>query len=213
MKSNCDYYDNRDPISGAIFDLDGTLVNSVLDFGAICTFLGIPRGTDVLDFVKNLPDHARDSALDYIHNQEILDAHQSNWLSGAKKMIDRLHAASVPIAIVTRNSRAASLIKVERNSIKVDCLITREDAKPKPDPEALLHICQRWELSPKRCIYVGDYHYDLDAAANAGMRSCLYTGSHASPSSYSDFSGKADYICDNYDDFFVRLPFAPLITP
>lgn len=196
----------KQPIKGVIFDLDGTLVDSILDFAAICAFLGVQHGTDLLEFIKKLPPQARDSALDYIHNQEMLDAHQSTWLPGAQKMMNKLNTASLPTAIVTRNSRAASNIKVQRNEITVDHLISREDAKPKPDPEALLDLCERWGLSPKHCLYVGDYHYDLDAAANAGMRSCLYTGAHTHPSNYQHFSDKADYICDHYDNFFNLLP-------
>ena len=194
-----------DNIEAIIFDLDGTLVDTNLDFASICAFFGVAKGTDILAHVETLSAAEKSRALEYIHEQEIIDAHQSSWLPGAEAMLKTLRGMSVPTAIVTRNSRAASAIKIERNGIDVDYFLSREDAKPKPEPDGLLKVASHLGLSPQRCVYVGDYRYDLEAAVNAGMVACLYTGSHLDSSGYSRFMHLADIVFGHYDDFLNCL--------
>mmetsp|Transcript_16814 Transcript_16814/g.43703 ORF Transcript_16814/g.43703 Transcript_16814/m.43703 type:complete len:90 (+) Transcript_16814:1-270(+) len=85
-------------------------------------------------------------------------------------MVDKVLANNLPIAIVTRNCREATAIKIVNNRIPIEFVLTREDAPAKPDPTALLHIAQHWQLQPKDCLYVGDFIYDQLAAENAGMQ-------------------------------------------
>jgi len=60
-------------------------------------------------------------------------------------------------------------------------VVTYEDTKAhKPDPEPLLLILQRLDLSPDEVLYVGDMEYDVLAAKNAGMR-CVQVSSVPSP--------------------------------
>ncbi len=41
----------------------------------------------------------------------------------------------------------------------------------KPDPTALQMILKDHQRMPKECLYVGDMHFDVDVAKNAGVRS------------------------------------------
>jgi HAD superfamily hydrolase (TIGR01549 family) len=85
-------------------------------------------------------------------------------------MVEKVQAHKLPMAIVTRNCRQATAIKVANNSIPIDYVLTREDAPAKPDPTALLMVANTWQLQPEDCLYVGDFIYDQQAAENAGMR-------------------------------------------
>jgi len=87
-----------------------------------------------------------------------------------KAMVEKVQAHKLPMAIVTRNCRQATAIKVANNGIPIDYVLTREDAPAKPDPTALLMVANTWQLQPEDCLYVGDFIYDQQAAENAGMK-------------------------------------------
>ncbi|QEW06395.1 HAD family hydrolase [Nitrincola iocasae] len=175
-------------IRGVIFDLDGTLVTSSLDFMAIKQEICCPADEDVLSFLKSLPEKQQSAALDVIHRHELLDAQGSDWMPGARAFVDKCVENDIPMAIVTRNSFQSSRVKIERNAIPIDRLITRENSKPKPDPTALLQIAGDFGLPPHAILMVGDYRYDLEAGRNAKMPSCLihYT-------TLPDYAHLADY--------------------
>lgn len=161
-------------IEGVIFDLDGTLVESGLNFRDIRKKLGCPTGVDILTFVEDIEDAVqKDAAAAFIVEQELADAHGARWLSKGKALVEASQAEGVPMAIVTRNSRNATTIKIETNQIPITTVITREDAPAKPDPTALLQIAANWGLHPSRCLYVGDFDYDRIAAERAGMQFLL----------------------------------------
>jgi HAD superfamily hydrolase (TIGR01509 family) len=159
---------------GIIFDLDGTLVTSSLDFRLIREELNCPHELDLLEFVAQLTcPKAQVQANNIIARHEYQDALSARPIAGMVCLFDALASANLPSAIVTRNSQIASKIKVSNSRIPVQLVLTREDHKPKPAPDALLAIAKRWQLAPASLLYVGDYLYDIQAAHNAGMQSCL----------------------------------------
>ena len=80
---------NLNHIRGIVFDLDGTLVSSTLDFNQIRIDLGCPADVDVLNFVETLSLQERADAEAIIHQHEVEDAEQSEWLPGAKEFVDQ----------------------------------------------------------------------------------------------------------------------------
>ena len=162
------------PITGVIFDLDGTLVSSSLNFTAIREQIGCPQSTDILTFIDNIKDHvARQHAIDKVVVNELKDAHSAEIIPGVIEMLAELHHTNVPTAVVTRNCRVATDIKLQRHNLEFEIVLTRECAPPKPDPTALLNIANDWDIDPQHLVYVGDYIYDIQTAENAGMRSVL----------------------------------------
>ena len=159
-------------IRGVIFDLDGTLVESQLDFAAIKAQIDCPPDHDILSFVASLELKHRKAAERVILEHEIADAESAIWLSGAQAFVESLYQDKIPMAIVTRNCQRATRIKVDNNQIPIELVLTREDAAPKPDPEALLKVATLWDIDARELLYVGDYIYDEQAASNAGMQFC-----------------------------------------
>lgn len=159
---------------GVIFDLDNTLVTCSLNFTEMKQEIGCPQDQDILTFVGTLNDEQREAAELTIFAHEMLDAQSSVWMPGAKATIDELVRLSVPLAIVTRNCRAVAEIKIKQNSIPISTVLTREDAKPKPDPEALLLIAEEWKIDTFNVAYVGDFIYDIEAAQRANMAPIWY---------------------------------------
>jgi len=183
-------------IRALVFDLDGTLVTSTLDFALIREELGCPEGVDVLTFVDGLSDAQRAEAQAIIHRHEVEDAEQSQWLPGAQEFVQRCRELQIPLAILTRNSDFSSRIKIARNEIPIPYLITRENSKPKPDPSALNEIANQFSLQSQEVLMVGDYKYDLQAGRNARMPTCL-VHCEGEP----DYLHLADYRFQNFTQF------------
>jgi len=183
-------------IRALVFDLDGTLVTSTLDFALIREELGCADEVDVLAYVDSLSDVERAEAEAIIHRHEVEDAEQSEWLPGAQEFVQRCREHQIPLAILTRNSNFSSRIKIARNEIPIPYLITRENSKPKPDPSALNEIANQFSLRSEEVLMVGDYKYDLQAGRNARMPTCLlhYEGE-------PDYLHLADYKFQNFFQF------------
>lgn len=188
-------------IKGFIFDLDGTLVDSTLDFRLLKSLVGCPDGTDILVHVASIEDEsARVHATNIIQQHELADAHQSDWMPGAERLVSKLSELGLPMAIVTRNFAEAARIKIQRNAIPISLLLSREDAPPKPDPTALLMVAKQWQLAPGDIIYIGDYLYDVQAAKRASMLACLFA-----PDSVPHYASEADIICQDFEKLLPVL--------
>ena len=59
--------------------------------------------------------------------------------------------------------------------IRVDLLVAREDASPKPDPAAVRLVAQRFDVGPERLVMVGDFRHDTQAGRAAGAWTVLLT--------------------------------------
>jgi HAD superfamily hydrolase (TIGR01549 family) len=187
-------------IHGIIFDLDGTLVGSQLNFPLLRELVGCPSDVDILEHVSSLPQDQQKQAQAVIEQHELDDAHTASWLPGAKTLVETISNLGLPVAIVTRNSPKAAQIKLDNNQIPIDIMLTRADAPAKPDPTALLQIAATWQLEPKAIAYVGDYKYDLQAAHNAGMQAYLYA-----PLDQPDYAHLAHVIYQHHDEFTEQL--------
>ncbi|MFD2229066.1 HAD family hydrolase [Alkalimarinus sediminis] len=185
-----------------IFDLDGTLVSSNLDFSALSKEVGCSPGDDILKYTESLPAYERRKAEQIIYDYEMKDAASSVVIDGVHDMLVALKQASIDTAIVTRNSAEATSIKLARAGLLVEHVITREEAPPKPAPDALLQVAARWQHSPVECIYVGDFRYDLEAALNANMHAAWFSNGVDTPPSYAQL---AHFTFDHYRDFLNRL--------
>lgn len=160
------------PVQGVIFDLDGTLVTSTLNFSAIRRQIGCPQDVDILSFIDDISDETgRQQAADKVIQFELDDAQTSTEIEGVTGMLAQLHHWQIPTAVVTRNCQAATKLKLQRHGLEFETVLTRECAPAKPDPTSLLQISENWKISSEHLIYVGDYIYDIHAARNAGMRS------------------------------------------
>ena len=162
-------------IKGFIFDLDGTLVTSDLDFVKLKNEVGCPHDQDILAYIKHIDDPATKAAAQQLVEQmELEDALSCQWIPGAEAFIEQLRMKDVPMGIVTRNCRVATSLKIDNHNIPIKLVLTREDATCKPDPEALLFIAKQWGFAPSEVAYVGDYLYDIQAANRAQMQAWSY---------------------------------------
>jgi HAD superfamily hydrolase (TIGR01509 family) len=191
-----------DTLRGIVFDLDGTLVDSALDFPAMRRETGCPEGTGLLEFVDSLNcETQRAEAEAVIHRHEIAGAERATWMPGADRLLHSIAASGLPVGIVTRNSREAAGMTLEALGAPAVPLVAREDARPKPDPDGLLQLAERWQLAPSALAYVGDFRFDIEAANRAGMTSVLYLQENN-----RDYAGDADLVFSHFDELATWLP-------
>ncbi|MGI2259955.1 HAD family hydrolase [Shewanella sp. GXUN23E] len=189
-------------VQGVVFDLDGTLASSNPDFDALCHELGITRGTDILQWHGALTcTQAQAQASMIIRRHELQSSATAEWIPGARELLNFLHRQGLPTAILTRNIRQAARLTLTRLQCDIQLVMTREDAPAKPSPVGLERICRQWGIAPSRCLYVGDYLFDLQTARNAGAMSLLYCELDPMP----EYAHLADLVTDNYLDLVSLL--------
>jgi HAD superfamily hydrolase (TIGR01549 family) len=161
-------------IRGVIFDLDGTLVDSGLDFPKIRREMGLPERVPILEALAEIPpgEHLA-NCLAILDRHEDEAAQRATLMPGAQELLASLAARCIPQAILTRNSRAGTSKMLNRLGLSFACVLTRDDGPPKPDPTGLLKICSIWKAGVTEVIYVGDYLHDVNCGRNAGIRTIL----------------------------------------
>ena len=104
-------------------------------------------------------------------NERDLDE-KSQPFSGIPEAIAALKNKGYLVGVVTskRVALASKSLKAHGLFDAFACVNGAEDsAAHKPDPEPLLAAAKKLEVSPDRCVYVGDSPYDLQAAHAASM--------------------------------------------
>jgi len=162
-------------IRGVVFDLDGTLVVEQHDYEAIRLELGFPAGMPLLEAVESLPEAQQTEARFVLYRHEQLAASTARVNPGVLAFLDWLDERGILRGLLSRNSRAAVNVVLERCGLSFDTVVTREDAPYKPRPHGLWEICTAWGLSPNQVLMIGDYLYDLQAGKSAGTRTALVT--------------------------------------
>lgn len=162
-------------IKAVVFDLDNTLVTSNINFQQLRMELACPADKDLLTHVdETFCDNERQQRIETILKHELDDAKASDLMAGARSLTDWLSNEGLKFGIITRNCREAAKKKLSAHALTIEELITREDFPAKPDPSALLHLVDKWQLEQHNVLYVGDHQYDILTAQNAGCLSALF---------------------------------------
>ncbi len=157
---------------GWIFDLDGTLTVAAHDFDAIRRELGLEPAEPILEQLARLPRDeasARHAQLDEI---EWRIAGAARPAPGALALLQVLSSGGLRLGIVTRNSHRNALRTLQSCGLeaffKPCCIIGREAATPKPDPDGVQRLLSHWGVPPDRAVVVGDHRFDLLAGRAVG---------------------------------------------
>jgi HAD superfamily hydrolase (TIGR01662 family) len=156
------------------FDLDGTLVKMRLNFKSIRKELGIPEG-DTLQFIRSLPKEESRDLLKKLEMKEKEAANRAEISEGAREILEFCKEAGIKVVVITRNSQEAASLTMEVLDLEVDMIISREEATPKPSPEALHFVLNHYGIEPFQMVYIGDYLYDVQAGNAAGVKTILLT--------------------------------------
>jgi len=183
----------KESIKGIIFDLDGTLIDSALDFDKIKRDLNL-FGTGIIEQIKQLPEPERTKKQNILSYHETKAAYDSRLYDGALELLDYLQSNFIKTAAVTRNSKKSWEIYSKKHDLVFDTVITRDDAEPKPSPIPFTLASRLLAIEPKYLLSVGDYKYELIGSKDAGIRTVLVLHNH---NRTPDILELSDYVVHN----------------
>lgn len=177
-----------------IFDLDGTLVDSMwmwrdIDIEYLGRFgISVPHGlqadiegmsfSETAVYFKerfHIPDSLEKIKRDW--NQMAWDKYtfQVPLKEGVSEFIEQCRCRGISLGIATSNSRelVENIIAVHGLNDDFSCIMTGCDVKRgKPSPEIYLAVAQALQVPPEDCLVFEDIVPGIQAGKSAGMEVC-----------------------------------------
>ena len=150
----------------AIFDMDGTVFESYLDWGNIKKELCIEKGNILKEIYNNSVDYEKLKILEKHEEQNTL---KTRPLNGVSEFISFLRKNKIETSLITNNSKKNTDYLLDKFKIKFDVIITREIRFWKPEPDAFFYLMDLYKCKPKEILSIGDSHYDIIASKKAGI--------------------------------------------
>jgi phosphoglycolate phosphatase-like HAD superfamily hydrolase len=179
------------PIKYVVFDLDGTLVNtmpSVVRGLSEAVREGLGHGIPTEELVKSFGPAPRDVLAKWMPPERV-PAAMGHWLDfesrlgaedlrpfpGVPELLEGLHAARMPMAVFTGRDRRGALRILELHGwtrfFGPESLLAGDDGFPtKPRHEGLVMLLQRLGFDPATTVMVGDHPHDATAGRAAGCK-------------------------------------------
>jgi phosphoglycolate phosphatase len=179
--------------AGVIFDLDGTLVDTLEDIADAMNRVLSAREFAVHSYaaykgmighgIRRLvadalpPDHRDETTVRACHESMMGDYAQhclvkTRPYDGVAELLAELRAAGVPLAVLSNKADeltrkiAAALLGAATFAVVMGA---RADVPTKPDPAGALLVSRQLGVPPERLTFVGDSGVDMLTAVRAGM--------------------------------------------
>lgn len=213
-------------IEAVIFDLDGTLVDSMwvwvsIDDDYIEKYNltkpeGFHKGMEGLSytetaeyFLKVFPELPKTvEGLKREWYEMALDKYttQMTLKDGAKAFLQHLKTRGIKTGIATSNDR--KLVEAFLQAMDAEALIDTictgcEVKKGKPAPDVYLKAAENLQVSPERCLVFEDVPMGILAGKNAGMKVCA-VDDWFSEAQKEQKKQMADYYICHYNDILNR---------
>ena len=172
-----------------IFDMDGTIIESLLDFKAIRAEWGIAKSDGIIEAIEAMAPHRSRRCGEMLVAREIAAARNAVAIEGAVETVRAVRDAGLKTALLTRNAQQAMEIVLERLDFSFDLTWSRQRGAIKPQPDGVLAACRMLGVRPASTVSVGDFRYDIEAANAAGAVSVLLD-----PGGDRDFANLADHV-------------------
>lgn len=179
-----------------IFDLDGTLVNSLFDLAdsmnKALTANGLPAHP--VACYKRFVGSGRDQLIERAVGKEKLTPQLKDSLTrffdedyavhcmdktkpyeGMQGLLERLHTAGIMAAVLSNKPDRFVKEMMRRLFLGVRFTLAwgkKPEYKEKPDPSALFAMLNEMKVEKMDCLYVGDSDVDVYTAQNAGLPFC-----------------------------------------
>lgn len=146
----------------AIFDMDGTVFESHLDWNGIRKELNL-ENQDILKGIY-LRDKVDRKKLQVLERHERENTLKTRPIAGIKNFLAYLRCGSAKLGLITNNSLENTEYLLNKFGFEFDMVITREMKLWKPGPKAFITIMQHYRTSAPETISIGDSLYDIDAS-------------------------------------------------
>lgn len=213
---------NSTAIKCAVFDCDGTILNTITDLGNACDFLIGKYGfcakwseDDYKQFVgngmKKLVERAfkhtlSESELEErlkefkaYYNEHMLD--NTRPYDGIAEQLKILKDKGIKLCVVTNKAEpeAIRIIEMLFGKGTFDIIIGQRDNMPvKPDPAGVFEALKEVGCTPEEALYFGDSNVDIKTAENAKIKAVGVTWGFRS---YDELSALSPFkIIDKTED-------------
>ncbi len=216
--------DLNSPRWGALFDLDGVLIDSEGIYTEFWHDIDTAYPTGVADFEYVIKGNTLEAILDtYFPDAEVrrvilerLKEHEQSmryvFFDGVEDFLRRLKAGGIPMAIVTSSNRVKMRHLFESLPVLedlIDVVITGDDVtRSKPDPQGYNMAAARLGLDPNRCVVFEDSLAGVEAGRRAGGAVVAI----ATTNPADRLRPMADMVIDNVADA-SPADLAALVTP
>ena len=177
-----------------IFDLDGTLLNTLEDLANACNYAlvecGLPTyqvekykkfvGDGRYKLIERIIPEAKKtpelfnkvlSLYDEYYEKHMMDV--TKPYAGIIELLDDLNEKGLKLAVVS-NKPHEFTTKVVKTIFEDRLQLVfgqRVNFPTKPDPATVFEVFKNFKVTPEECIYVGDSNVDIMTAKNAGIKS------------------------------------------
>jgi len=193
-----------DGIRAVVFDMDGTLIDSTYDWPEIRLRLGV-TGPSIIDDLNSLTEPARTRRWAELEEIESTATAEAKLHDGSLELLDLLSAHGLMTALVTNNSNANTRRLLARFGLRFDVVLTRDSGLWKPSGAPITEAVTQLGVLSGDCLGVGDSHYDVIAAREAGLSSVCVL--HDGSGQYTDGADLA------FDDIPAFIRYLRVVLP
>ncbi len=155
-------------LKGVIFDMDGTVVDVTYDWPKIRAELNT-QGKPILMYLKSLEEPEKSEKWKVLEKYEKEATEKARLKPGIRGFLDLLNRKGIKKALVTNNSNRNISFLLEKFKLEFDCVISRESGLWKPSGAPFRAVLEKLGLKKEECCVVGDSHFDIKAAQEAGI--------------------------------------------
>ena len=185
-------------IKSVVFDLDGTLLNTINSIKHYLNRALAENGLETVDeeTVKILAgkgakdliqkgfknggiilseEELNEKTAIYVADYDKDPCYLTEVYDGIREMVSALKEKGIKIAILSNkpNSSVNYIVpKFFGEGFFDKVLGATEDLPRKPNPEALFEILKELDSNPEECLFVGDSGVDMETGKNAGALAC-----------------------------------------
>lgn len=216
-------HDMLENIQAVIFDLDGSMIDSMWVWKEIDIEYLARFGLELPDTLRSeIEGMSFSQTATYIKERFCIPDSTEEMMSDWNRMAWEKYTKEVPLkkgvdhflrgcrdrgiklGVATSNSRelAENVLRVHGLLDSFQCILTGSDIKKgKSSPDIYLIVAERLGVLPEHCLVFEDIVAGIQAGKNAGMRVCAVEDAY-SAAQREEKIALADYYIEDYKDIF-----------